>query len=314
MTNGGSSKGWCGVGGLGLAWIRAGAPSALLALATVACSAADPSDGLSDEPLGVHTEEIRSGTPRGGVGAVEIDVGVGAGCTGMLLGTHMVLTAAHCFDGPLGSALAGFVDIKLNYARTETAWSCMTGEPYHGKCPVARRVFVRRLQKGSEVGADMAAIFTETMGDSFRNVDDDDGVRGIYAGGIRRHEEYIFYGRGSSNFEGTDAGTMRFLADYVTYVDASHFVTDAGLSRVCRGDAGGPYFLRFPEATSEWVFGLQSNYDAPAGAVCVEVGEKARGMMFTDNRMGNVNEWRSLEGLPACAHPSLLDYSNWVCP
>jgi hypothetical protein len=53
--------------GLGLAWARAGTAGALVALAASSCVAADPSDDLSDEPLGTHAEEIRAGTEGGGI-------------------------------------------------------------------------------------------------------------------------------------------------------------------------------------------------------------------------------------------------------
>ncbi|WP_437585872.1 trypsin-like serine protease [Sorangium sp. So ce1000] len=135
MTNIKTSNGFRGMGDPGIVWNRTGAVSALLALATVACSAADPSDGFSDEALGTDAQEIRFGTEGGGVGVVEIN-----GCTGTLMGRHIILTAAHCFDDELGSALSGNVSAKVSYAHAGNTWSCMTGSSSNGKCQTSRSV------------------------------------------------------------------------------------------------------------------------------------------------------------------------------
>ncbi|WP_437733544.1 trypsin-like serine protease [Sorangium sp. So ce1335] len=316
MTNNENTKGCRGLGGLGLAWIRTGAASAMLALATAACGAADPSDDVSDEPLGTGTEEIRSGTPGGGIGAVEVVSTTGPlqwSCTGTLVGDHMILTAAHCFDDVLGSALSGTVSAKLSYAVTGTTWKCLTGSPSTGKCTTFRNVYVRRLQQGGEVGADMAVVFTSVSGGSFSNVEDGDPADGIYTGHLSESEPYAFYGRGPSNFEGTDDGTMRFMHNALDYVDASHFVTDADAVRTCRGDSGGPYFFRDGAVHSRWMFGIHSNSEYAIGGACAEVGGKSRGMRLTVNRINNINNFRSLRGLAPCTQFSSSFPDWWVC-
>lgn len=68
---------------------------------------------VDDGALGVVESEIRFGAEGGGIDAVEI-----GGCSGSLVGTSMVLTAAHCFDSSLGDALEGVVSTTVSYADT----------------------------------------------------------------------------------------------------------------------------------------------------------------------------------------------------
>ncbi|WP_433930333.1 trypsin-like serine protease [Sorangium cellulosum] len=307
MSDNKDSNGRLAMGGPGLVWIRTGAAGALLALATVGCSAADPSDDFSDEPLGTGAQEVRAGTPGGGVGTVEVGL-----CTGTLLGRHMILTAAHCFDAELGSALSGTVNTKISYAHAGGTWSCMTGSPASGKCLTNRAVFVHRYQQGSDAKYDLAVVFTNTIGGAFENVTAADAADGFYTGSLSPAESYRHYGRGYYDPDGTGAGIMRYMDDSLNWVGERHFVTDAGYDRICIGDSGGPYFLKDGEIATKWTFGIQSNFDS-TGAWCVDEGDKFRGMRLTPFRASQINDYRADRGLPPCVHPSSSSPDFWVC-
>ncbi|WP_437956803.1 trypsin-like serine protease [Sorangium sp. So ce119] len=284
-----------------------GATSALLALAAVGCSAADPSDDFSDEPLGTDAQEVRAGTPGGGVGTVEI-----GGCTGTLIGVHMILTAAHCFDDDLGSALSGTVFTKVSYAHAGGTWSCMTGPPANAKCDMDRGVFVHRYQQGWDAKYDLAVVFTNQMADSFRNVTASDAADGFYTGSLSPAEPYRLYGRGYNHPDGTGNGVMRYMDDSLNWVGERHFVTDAGYDRVCSGDSGSPYFLRDAGGPTKWTFGIHSNRD-DSGDACADEGDKFRGMRLTPFRASQINDYRADRGLPSCVHPSSSSPDFWVC-
>ncbi|WP_437957291.1 trypsin-like serine protease [Sorangium sp. So ce119] len=296
--------------GVGFAWNRTGAVSALLALATAACGAAEPGDDFSDEPLETDAQEIRFGTPGGGVGAVMFGDG---GCTGTLIGTHMIVTAAHCWDYALGSALVGIVSAKVSYAHTGTTFSCMTGTPANGKCTTNRDIHVERLQDGADAKYDLAVVTTATPGGAFVNVTASDAADGIYSGPLSQTQTFRLFGAGFDDPSGTGEGIMRFMDKSLDWVGERHFVVDADWTRVCHGDSGGPYFLTDSSGPSRWMFGVHSNSEKISGEKCADPDGITRGMRFNETRVGHVNEYRANRGLPACTRHSSTSPNYWVC-
>lgn len=141
----------------------------------------------------------------------------------------------------------------INYGVTGTTWRCMTGTPSNGKCTVNRNVFVYRMQTGFDAENDMAVVFTEVPGNAFSNVSAADAIDGFDIG-LVVNRPFIFYGRGYNVLGGGGQGVMRFMTDAVDWVGPNHFVNDAGQTRVCDGDSGGPYFNG--TGGGQWQFGI----------------------------------------------------------
>jgi hypothetical protein len=282
-----------------------GRVSFVLALGAVACGGADGSeDFLEDEPIESLEEAVRDGTEGGGVGTVEV-----GRCSGTLVGNHMVLTAAHCFDAKneLGNDLTGPVTISISLAVTGRTWRCLSGGPTtsSGKCKEARRVWVRRLKRSDAVD-DLAVVFTITPGGRFQNLQVADGASKLYTGSLSSSEKYTFYGRGPFHYDGSGAGVMRFMHDSLNWRGAGHFITDADGVRPCMGDSGGPYFLRGTRS----IFGVLS--EADASGQCAKVGGKIAGARITEKHLEKINRFRTDEGLEPCRR-MLLSPDHWTC-
>jgi hypothetical protein len=270
-------------------------------VALTGCAAAVDGEADADEIAEVELP-IRDGDPYTHHGAVEI-----GGCTGSMIGRHMILTASHCFDSQLGNDKTGPVSTKVSYARAGGGWSCMTGSPSNGKCTTNRVVWVRR-DAGALATGDLAVVFTSDPGDTWKNVTASDAMSGIDIGSLSAGQAYRIFGRGYEHYSGTGHGVMRELADRIDWVGSEHFVTDAGGPRICKGDSGGPYMR---SDTLHWVFGIQSS--ANLSQQCAEVGGKVRGMRIRQSELDQINDWRNDEGLAGCVSLSSAQPHMKLC-
>jgi hypothetical protein len=268
-----------------------------------------PPSGASDD-IGETQDPILQGVQGGNVGAVDIQLPLSA-CTGVLIGSRMIITTSSCFDGVLAdTARRGTVAAKINYAVSGTAWKCMTGTPSNGKCTVNRNVFVARTipSTAPRPEFDYAFVFLNASGAPWANIVPSDPAFGFYDGNFGVGTPYVFYGRGYNSTNGTGAAVMRFMTDSVDWMGADYFITDAGSARLCLADFGGPVLA---SSSDRWLLGIASN--ATMSGNCAKSGGKQR---FTKSgwamRQAIITA-RTEVNIPQC-RPFSADFPNyWVC-
>ena len=259
------------------------------------------------------TNPIIQATRGGGYGAVEI-LTAAHSCSGFMADEHMIVTARHCFDGlGLQESSPQTVGVKLNYADGGTKWRCMTSsiENAEGKCLDYENATVHRLSgNGDLVNRDLAAIFPDTVGESWRRVSIEDAVVGLYSGETAPGSPYTFWGRGHKQFDETGTGIMRHMSDTVDTLYSTAIETTADTTRICKGDSGGPFMLL--GSGNPWVFAVLSSYGNKEGS-CVKVGRPFWGTRLSKSRIENaINVWRVAEGLNECV-PFMPDSDYWKC-
>ena len=254
---------------------------------------------------------LTSATPRGGVGTVFIAIDDGGEyqqCTGFLIGDSTVITASHCFDGPLGHAWSGTVDLRLNLAHTDgVGATCITESPtlWNGTCSAWMPFKVQRLISIGSSGwhdphYDFAAIFP-APGETFKDVSAADGVLGLATNVVKPGDPYVLFGRGCSTeaCDDDEGDVMRYKWGTFQEVHAGkeYAVDYPTQSATCHGDSGGPLFHPFVPIVYGVHHGSKKSKD---GQSCGNLGEEQWDNLFTGIELIYLNYWRALQGLPAC--------------
>jgi hypothetical protein len=271
-----------------------------------------------DVELSQHTEAILGGamgSTYGAVpsGAVEI-ITPGGGCSGVMVGSSMVFTSAHCHQ--VNQVNGEFMG-KIQLALSGTTWRCLTGSPESssGKCREDRAIWFERYDSAPipAAGRDFMVLFPGDFGAPWHG-----NVAHLAAHSIVTAQmggwdlTMTLFGRGFGTSSGADNGVMRFA----TFAMASAAETAGSFSykapanfRPCAGDSGGPYLVMSGNSASIGAL-LGIHTGAVESGDCARSGGKVIGTKLSSTKMDWVNVKRGDSGYGPCSHPL---WSHWDC-
>lgn len=230
------------------------ATSALAILATSPAKAIV--DGVCQEARAFYGGVVRLGGPNFPY------------CSGVLLSETLVLTAAHCIDDLVTN---GEVSVMMHLQRQGSRQTpCITvGNRAQNLNECVTRQFEVAINPGYRPGdpqSDIAILHLKNNRLRFRDgsaIPTTHFAR-LYADRWQRSRNTLVAGFGPCNPSGAGWGEYHETRIRQVDFDDFHFTTNAGPnSRLCKGDSGGPAFLREAPQTHPVVTGLSVSFRQP---------------------------------------------------
>lgn len=248
-------------------------------------------------------------------GAVEVQTTQG-GCSGVMIGSSMVITNAHCFHEGKDS---GYMTARIALALEGRRWRCLSGtaEASDGRCSTNATVSYERYEAVDvpATGRDLMVIFPQEPGTPWFGGVAHLAAPSIWTGRLGWDGSFsggmTLFGRGYDSDGRTGNRIMRYAHFGQPDVDvgaASFRFTVGDHGQPCEGDSGGPYEESTPFSSHPgMLLGLHvthSNVDA-----CTANGGTAMAVKFTANKMNWINSMRRYNGYGDCYN--IFD-SQWL--
>ena len=222
---------------------------------------------------------IVGGESESGYGAVvAVLYHGGQGCTGTLVNSTFVVTAAHCVEGESASIMSVFFGNNVSASGTEIDVVRAVPHPAYNGSTLSADIAVLELARPAP--ANITPIPYSTAPLSGRHV----GQSATFVG----------FGLADVNND-SSAGLKRSVQIPITFVYPEEFHYAAPGKQTCFGDSGGPAFLNIDGV--ERLVGVTSYGDAN----CAEFGANIRTDAFADFLADTIGDDSGTMGDDACA-------------
>ncbi len=271
--------------------------AAVIAAALVSGEAQAVVDGVCREARATYGSVVRLGGPNTPF------------CSGVLLSNKVVLTAAHCVVNRIQNGeIVTVMHMQRQGSRTTNCITHSNQAHNFDKCVPRRfKVALNPGYRSGDAQSDIAVLRIVNNKLRYRGNKDIPKTHfaRLYKDKWNKSRHQVVAGFGPCNPSGAGWGEYHETRIRQTDFRDYHYVTKAGPnSRLCKGDSGGPAFLKDTPRTYPVVVGLAVGFTNKLGDQrhCTERGEKQRWVKVSPK-----TEWisRSIERLGgrACRAP-----------